>query len=300
MTHHGLPYYGPADFSDYDKEVMNANRSERIQPSVQVMTEAVVPTRSPNRERCFIALLFIVIAIVPNCFGSTVIVLIRDNNVWMAADSMLGSISGKPRYACKISQGTGFYWAAASPIHEELATGFNLKAWVGNVQASRGTLLQKMDAFIRKSKIPITAELERRRAVDRTSFQALLKAANHDLIKIIFVGVENHVPTVVWATIIAEETSGRIVVSVDTLKSIIPAEVRDGVVGAGFTTDAFNYLAQHHWETVTDPVSLLRESLRAAEKANPKDVGGTPSIITFTEKGEHWIDEGVCKQNVQK
>jgi hypothetical protein len=121
-----------------------------------------------------------------------------------------------------------------------------------------------------------------------------MKVANHDLVKIIFVGIENHVPTVVWATVIAVEQNGRIVVSTDSVQSVIPADVQNGVIGAGLTKEALSYLAQHHWETEAEPTLLLRESLQAEAKANPDVVGGQPSILALTEAGAHWINRGAC------
>ena len=164
---------------------------------------------------------------------------------------------------------------------------------MAKIQAD-GTLLQKMKALVEKSKAPITGELERLRSSDRGRFQTLMKVANRDLVKIIFVGVENHVPTVVWATLVAEERDGRIVVSTDTVKSVIPAEVRDGVVGAGLTKNAIGYLAERHWETAADPVPLLRESVLAEGKAKPGAAGGHVSMLRFIETGAEWIDRGAC------
>lgn len=237
-------------------------------------------------------------AISGQAFGTTVIVLIRDNNVWMAADSLLSSGPRKRQYGCQIGQAKGFYWAAASPADE--APEFHLNVLVGKIQATDGTLLEKMKALVEKSKMPITEQLERLRAVDRTRFQELMKVANHDLVKIIFVGVENHVPTVVWATLVAEEDAGRILVSTDTLKSVIPAEVRDGVVGAGLSKGAFSYLADHHWETAADPVPLLRESVLAEGKATPHGVGGAVSVLRFSEAGAEWIERGLCQAQEAK
>lgn len=239
-----------------------------------------------------LALLLIVAGISSNSFGTTVVVLIRDNNVWMAADSRQGDASGTRRYGCQIGQGKDFYWASASPGDE--APAFHIDQAMKRIQASDGTLLERMKALIEKSKIPITEQLEKLRAADQKRFQTLMKVANHDLVKIVFVGIEKHVPTVVWATLVAEEQAGRIVVSTDTLKSVIPAEVRDGVVGAGRTKEALEYLGAHHWETGADPVPLLRESLQA--EAGPHAASGTISVLRFSETGAEWVDRGKCNQ----
>jgi hypothetical protein len=273
------------------RSVLNTDSPATVEPSVPASANvAGVLRRSKNRQR-WLALLLMVAGISSNGLGSTVIVLIRDNNVWMAANSMT-SASGKGRSVCQIGQAKGFYWASASP--SEAAPEFGIDASMANVQAD-GTLLQKMKTLVEKSKAPITGELERLRSSDRGRFQNLMKVANRDLVKIIFVGVENHVPTVVWATLVAEERDGRIVVSTDTVKSVIPAEVRDGVVGAGLSKDAISYLAEHHWETAGDPVPLLRESLRAQGRANSHGVGGHVSVLRFSEAGAEWIERGPCQ-----
>jgi len=239
------------------------------------------------------AILLMLAAISPSCSANSILVLIRDSNVWMAADSKLTHASGKPRYGCTIGQGKGFYWAAGSPAVD--APAFRLDAIIAKTAAADGTLLQQMKALLEKSRKPITGQLEQLRATNRARFESLMGVANHDLVKVIFVGMENHVPTVVWATVVAVEQNGRVVVSVDSVQSVIPAEVQNGVVGAGHTKEALRYLAEHHWETVTDPAPLLHQSLLAEAKANPDAVGGPTTILTFGEAGAHWIDGGACR-----
>lgn len=276
---------------------MNTDARAKMEAGFSASANVAAQIRQLKNQYRWLALLLMAAGISSNSFGTTVIVLIRDNNLWMAADSMLNNTSGR-REGCKIGQGKGFYWASASPMVE--APEFRIDPSMAKIQVTDEPLLQKMKALLEKSRTPITEQLERLRARDRTRFQALMKVANHDLVKIIFVGIENHVPTVVWATVVAEEHSGRITVSTDTLKSLIPAEVRDGVVGAGLTKDAFKYLGEHQWESVDDPVPLLRESVRAEETANPHAVGGPISILRFSEAGADWVDSARCSQRDSK
>jgi hypothetical protein len=114
--------------------------------------------------------LLVVIVVSPHSFATTIIVLLHNDEIWIAADSKEGNPNGDVRYRCKIISGGNFYFGAATYIYDDDASGFSIPKLIGQIKSDGRTLEDTVKAFVETAKRPVAEELVFMRKVDPKYF----------------------------------------------------------------------------------------------------------------------------------
>ena len=212
------------------------------------------------------------------------------DNIWIGTDSFQGNATKTAmRLACKINKEHTFYWAVATPLVADTATGFDFNKVVSATHP-KGNLNDKMRTLICKSKVPLSNELA---AVKKTSPDYFANFLTYRaLFQVLFVGLENGHPSFTWAVLNAQESNGKVEIvsqGPETTGSKL------GVFSMGEDKAAKAYISAHIGELTDDPARLIRDSIAAQESEEPEMVGGPISIAKIDPSGFTWIQKGECQ-----
>jgi hypothetical protein len=227
--------------------------------------------------------------------GTSIIVIRSRRQLWLAADSKQIENTGKfARNVCKIIKQESFYWAASSPFYSDPYTGFEVEGLMKQIHADKGTLVSAMRAFIEGAKGPLVRELQSMKTDDPALYGKIVKHKQSPL-EVVFVGLEESQPTIVWANFIATESRGAIVVSAIPNSPEEPSVERPfGFLGMGEFSEAERYIRANGSKLSTDTVGVIRNSMAAEEKVS-KIVGSPFTIIRLDASGVAWVDRGKCE-----
>jgi hypothetical protein len=228
---------------------------------------------------------------VSTCRGTVVILVNNGDNIWVGTDSLQSNATKTAaRSACKINRERTFYWAVATPIVADSATGFNFSKVVTEAHP-KGTLHDKMRVFINKAQVPLSDELS---AIKKTAPDFFATFLTYKaLFQVLFIGIENKHPRFTWAVLNAQESKGIVEITSQGPEMIDSAAA--GVFSMGEDAAARAYISAHMDELGRDPVRLIRDSITTQAHATPNSVGGAVSIAKIDSAGFSWIQKGNCQ-----
>lgn len=228
-------------------------------------------------------------------FGTAVIFLYSQGKIWVAADTMqTDRVHHHAVSACKILNGGNFFWAVATPLYNDLFSGFDFSKLMNIPKSDSGTLRSKMDVFLKEAKEPLITELKfiRNNAPDRFADFISRKC----LWQVAFVGFESSRRTFEVACISVKASGGDLTLEVP--QHLGPAkgyEIDGSFFGIGESKEAQKYLDAHREEFTKDNAKVLRDALLLEEKEKPEYVGGEINILEISSDGHRWIAQGACE-----
>jgi hypothetical protein len=233
------------------------------------------------------------VLIPPSSMGTTILVVLQGDKVWIAADSLQKSNTGEQRYACKINSEREFYWAAASPVYEDEEAGYSIKRMISEAASTKGTLLDAMNALIVTAKVDSAKEFSLLKHTSPTDFSKLIQPDHTILVaKVIFIGKgDGHPPQAIYTILVAREIHGKIIISGTPINP--PAAPVNFELGSYST--AQNYFLVHELSPQSDPAPIMRDGIVAEEKAHPLNIGGRVSVLEISPTESHWREKGECQ-----
>jgi hypothetical protein len=233
------------------------------------------------------------VLIPPNSMGTTILVVLQGDKVWIATDSLQRSNTREQRYACKINSEGGFYWAAGSLVYEDEEAGYSIKRMVSEAASTKGTLLDAMNALIVAAKVDSAKEFSLLKRTSPMDFSKLIQPDHTILVaKVIFIGKGNgHPPKVIYTILVAREIHGKIIISGTPI--IPPAAHISFELGSYLTAE--DYFLAHQLSPQIDPAPIMRDGIVAEEKAHPLNIGGRVSVLEISPTDSHWREKGECQ-----
>lgn len=263
-----------------------------MKPALAVISSIKI-TVAPVIHKTYAVVLCLILLISPYCMGTTILVVLHGNHVWIAADSLETANTGQQRRICKINSESRFYWAASSPFYEDPITGYGLPKMVAKVAPTKGTLVDIMNTLIATAKVESAKEFSLLRREYPAEFAKSVQPAGDVLVaKVVFVGKGNgYTPIVITTVITAREVGGNMVISATPAT---PVHAVNFELGA-------NNVAQDYFLTHAasikndDPVPIMHDSIVAAASVDPLHTGGKVSILEISPKGYDWKEKGECQ-----
>jgi hypothetical protein len=244
-----------------------------MEPPFSVLRKIRISIRVKSDIKYLIGVFcFVVFAIPPHSFGTSIVLLSHNGTIWIAADSKESTSDGSAtRNVCKIVNAGRFYWGAATQIYDDPRSGFTVKGLVDGIKSKKGTTYDLMNAFISEAKAPIIKEIKFIQRTDPVWFASTVEPifARHEsavMFKVVFVGFrKGHPPEEVWTWITATREDGQIIIDGSPNKP----KYAEGAAGLGLADEALTYITQHRARIATDTDALVRDSMAAEFSAEP-------------------------------
>jgi hypothetical protein len=235
-------------------------------------------------------ILSVVLSTTP-CLGTTVVVFLKNGEIWIAADSMETETTTEAHahsYICKIQDAGTFYFAIAGP-YTRSNDGFSVKDIVRKVKPS-GTLHDVAAAFIGAIDAPVKREMRHLIKRQPATFAKFMRRWQGHIVQVVFARIEG-----------GHARSARVDISIRVVKEKIevtatPTYSLDdrGSTAIGSSDQALMLVRGSSPQAQTDPAALLRSAVGIEAKLHPETVGGRLSILRLTSQGARWVEGGEC------
>lgn len=222
------------------------------------------------------------------CHGSTIVVLRDDTQIVVASDSMgFSPTMPKSLSLCKIVRANDVFIASAGFV-EDRPTGFSVMS-IGIKEFSRkGSILERAMIFKKAITKPFTRAVTRIKHDTPTVFAEEILGKPQSL-EVVFVGIENGVPTFVFQYFSVVQESGHIFIRAAIRRC--PGDIcshGSGYLLMGEIKAAETIISHGGFWTF----ALVRDARRIIEieiADKPKDVAAPIDILQISRNGTVWI-----------
>jgi hypothetical protein len=229
------------------------------------------------------------------CTGTTIVVLKKENEIVLGADSKVTSYStdGSPierPTRCKIKQARNiFYGIAGMSNYSTLDYSVDDNATDSILRTD--TIADALKLFKETTRAELRAVVDHMRANNPEGYG---RGMVGNQAGIIMAGFENGNPTVASLSIYAKKyrDSFRMYCVNEFVYDIDQPQRIATSIGAGNAIATYAKSHRGFWQD--DPIEAARLMLQLQADATPQHVGGPFSIVRITESGAEWIERGCC------